>query len=45
MAKSNRKVVVKKTRQGNSTNTKTSQPGPKGGAKKYKKKYKGQGKK
>ena len=45
MAKTDRKTVVKKTRQGSSTNTKTSKPGPNGGNKKYKKKYKGQGKK
>ena len=34
----------KKTRQGNSTNTKNSRPGPNGGNKKYKKPYRGQGK-
>ena len=38
-----RKVTIKKTRQGSSVNTKQGAPGPNGGNKKYKKRYRGQG--
>jgi len=45
-AKGNIEVVKhkKKTRIGRSTNTKWKQPGPNGGNKGYRKKYRGQGK-
>ena len=39
-----RKSVKKKTRQGQSNNTKRGTPGPSGGNKQYKKRYRGQGK-
>jgi len=39
------KNVKKKTRQGQSSRTKYGSPGPDGGNKSYKKKYRGQGKK
>ena len=35
--------TIKKTYNGQSTNTKYGNPGPNGGGKKYKKKYRGQG--
>ena len=43
-SKNSRSGVKKKTRQGQSSRTKYSRPGPNGGNKKYKKKYRGQGK-
>jgi len=39
-----RPTTCKKTRNGQSSNTKYGSPGPQGGGKKYKKKYRGQGK-
>jgi len=39
-----RKSYKKKTRQGQSTRTIYGRPGPHGGNKRYKKKYRGQGK-
>ena len=43
MKKSAKKSIRKKTRQGQSNNTKRGNPGPHGGNSLYKKKYKGQG--
>jgi hypothetical protein len=37
-------IRPKRTRNGQSTNTKYGSPGPNGGGKRYKKKYRGQGK-
>ena len=41
---SGKKKVKKKTRQGQSNNTRRGMPGPHGGNKNYKKRYRGQGK-
>jgi hypothetical protein len=40
-----RKKTKKKTRQGQSNNTKRGMPGPHGGNKLYRKRYRGQGRK